>query len=409
MSTEKRAFVNVDELMPQVTLEQAALYYGVALPELKKIGAETRMACFLNCAKMQATGERALAIQTDDPAKKWKCHQYGCVCGGNLVSLCDLMKPGANAGGRPRGDRFKDIAKDLQAMVGGEVRSALAAAQVATPVPVPPPRVNVLLKNSENERARGLIELDKKFVLDVAAMPPSASAYFRKRPYLTPEVCRQWRMGYLPRDVGGQDKSGGTMRGKIVYAYLDEAGEVLTWFGRDPDFEEKHRKWETSEKQDPEPAKFHFVKGFHRGVELGFGQHQFRAEGVREQEALEGLGLVLVEGPNDVIRLSTLGVPAVGLCSNQITREQAEQAARLARELVGGVVTVFLDCDAEGLAGMRQCLGYLAQLVPVRLAWTDRMFAGKFRGRQPETLTADEWAEIAAYLRTGKAEGWSLS
>ena len=25
--------------------------------------------------------------------------------GGNLVSLCDLLKPGPNAGGRPRGDR----------------------------------------------------------------------------------------------------------------------------------------------------------------------------------------------------------------------------------------------------------------------------------------------------------------
>jgi len=45
---------------------------------------------------------------------------------------------------------------------------------------------------------------------------------------------------------------------------------------------------------------------------------------------LAGLGLVLVEGPNDVIRLDTLGVPAVALCSNAITREQVDKAAQLA-------------------------------------------------------------------------------
>src|SRR5882724_3644606 len=112
---EKKSFVNVDELMPQVTLEQAAIFYGVELPDLKKIGSETRTACFLNCGKRTQTGDRALAIQADDPAKKWHCHNYGCGKGGNLVSLCDLMKPGTNAGGRPRGDRFKEIAKDLQA------------------------------------------------------------------------------------------------------------------------------------------------------------------------------------------------------------------------------------------------------------------------------------------------------
>jgi len=42
------------------------------------------------------------------------------------------------------------------------------------------------------------------------------------------------------------------------------------------------------------------------------------------------------------------------------------------------------------------CLGYLAQLTPVRLAWTSRMYGGKFQGRQPESLQPDEWVEIAA-------------
>ena len=42
---------------------------------------------------------------------------------------------------------------------------------------------------------------------------------------------------------------------------------------------------------------------------------------------------------------------------------------------------LFLDCDPEGESGMKQCLGYLAQLIPVRLAWTSRMYGGKFKGR----------------------------
>src|SRR5262245_45232932 len=109
MSSEKK-FVNVDELMPGITLDQAARFYNVILSDLHQVGSETRTRCFLTCGRTQETGDRALAIQTGDPAKKWKCHQYGCGKGGNLVSLCDLMKPGANAGGRPRGERFKEIA-----------------------------------------------------------------------------------------------------------------------------------------------------------------------------------------------------------------------------------------------------------------------------------------------------------
>lgn len=401
----KSSFVNVDELMPQISLEQAAHFYGVPLPELHRIGSETRTRCFLNCNRTTETGDRVLAIQSEHPAKQWHCHQYGCGKGGNLVSLCDLLKPGPHAGGRPRGERFKEIAADLKAMVEGLLGPTLTAG-AAPPKPTGPEpvKVNVPLARSENERARMLTQLDSKFIVDIGAMPPAASLYFRRRPFLTTEVCRTWRAGYLPRDTG--DHAGGTMRGKIVYPYLSEAGEVLTWFGRDPDFEEKHRQWEAAGKAEREPEKFHFVKGFHRGIQL-FGEHALRAEGIKETVA--GLGLLVVEGPNDVIRLDTLGVPAVGLCSNLITREQAVKAASLAREVAGGVVTVFLDCDPEGENGMKQCLGYLAQLGPVRLAWTSKMYGGKFKGRQPESLSMEDWKQIGDYLVSGKAEGWCLA
>lgn len=390
--------------MPQVSLEQAANFYGVQLPEIRKIGTETRAACFLLCGKQNPTGDRALAIQAEHPAKQWHCHAYGCGKGGNLVSLCDLMKPGGSGTGRPRGERFKEIAGDLKAMAEGDSSRPVPT---APPQPVLPavPKINVPLKDSDNERARGLVDLDRKFTVDIAAMSPKPSAYFRRRPYLTPEVCRRWRMGYLPRDVGNEDRTGGTMRGKVCYGYLDEKGDVLTWFGRDPDFEDKHAAWNAAGRSDPEPEKFHFVKGFHRGSSL-YGVHRLRDP--QAQKKTRELGLLIVEGSNDVIRLDTLGVSAVALCSNTISREQAVQAATLARELSGGVVTVLLDCDPEGLNGMRQCLCYLAQLTPVRLAWSDRMFGGKFRGRQPESLAIGEWQEIEDFLKCGNAKGWSL-
>lgn len=402
MAPEKKSFIDVDELMPQLSLEDVARHYGVALPELHRVASETRTRCFLNCGKTAETGDRALAIQHEHPVKQWQCHQYGCGKNGNLVSLCDLLKPGAPAGGRPRGERFKAIAQDLLAMTTGA-----APAAPSPPASPPPPKAeaNVPLAASPNERARGLTELDRKFTRDPAAMPPRASAYFRRRPFLSPEACVRWRMGYLPRDTG-QDKSGGTMRGKIVYPYLSEAGDVLTWFGRDPEFEDKHKAWSASDRSEREPEKFHFVKGFHRGLEL-FGQDALRRP--EAQATLRTLGLMLVEGPNDVIRLDTLGVTAVGLCSNTITREQAAKAARLARELGNGIVTVFLDCDPEGENGMKQCLGYLSQLIPVRLAWTSRMYGGKFKDHQPESLTLEQWREIEAYLQTGTAKDWSLA
>ena len=75
MAGEKPGFVNVDELMRQVTFEQAAAYYGVALPEIHRVGNEIRTRCFLNCGRREQTGHRALAIQAEHPAKIWRCHR----------------------------------------------------------------------------------------------------------------------------------------------------------------------------------------------------------------------------------------------------------------------------------------------------------------------------------------------
>jgi len=396
MSRERSGYVNIEELQAQVSLEQVAAFYGVPLPELHETGQEIRTRCFLNCGKTEETGDRALAIRSDSPVKKWRCHQYGCGKGGNLVSMCGLLKFGPHCE-HPRGEEFKAIREDLKAMAAGTLAAPPSDAPVrpAPPVEATPVAVNVPLAESPNERARALANLDEQFVVDVGSdMNKHAAAYFRQRPYLTPDLCRKWRMGYLPRDTGG-DRTGGTMRGRIVYCYRSGDGEVLTWFGRDPEYEEKHGKWVSAGRNGRQPQKVHFVKGFHRGLEL-FGQHELQADGVAEK--VRSLGLIVVEGPNDVIRLDTLDIPTVGLCSNTITSEQATRAAALAHELGDGTVTLMLDCDTEGENGIKQALPELAKYCRVRLGWSREMYGGKFAGRQPESITAADWDELQRHI-----------
>jgi hypothetical protein len=183
-----------------------------------------------------------------------------------------------------------------------------------------------------------------------------------------------------------------------VYGYRDEEGNVLTWFGRDPDYEEKHRGWEATDRSEREPDKFNFVKGFHRGLEL-FGQNgreRLAQPGYREK--LKELGLIVVEGPNDVIALDRLGVPAVGICSNVVTDEQVEKLVRWANELAGGAVMLMLDCDREGDNGARECLWKLALRCRARLAWSSDSHGGRFKDRQPESLSVDDWSSLVDSL-----------
>lgn len=54
-----------DELMPQVSLEQAAAHNDALVPELRLRSAEIRPHCFRICGRAEESSERAFAICTD--------------------------------------------------------------------------------------------------------------------------------------------------------------------------------------------------------------------------------------------------------------------------------------------------------------------------------------------------------
>lgn len=384
-SKSNSGFVRVDDLMARVTsVEQVARFYGVELPAITRVESDTRCElrsrCYLNCGRTEPTSERALAIQMETAGKVWRCFASGCGRLGNLLGLMDLLAPGQHMNGKPRGERFKELARDLEAIVAGRERPADAAGNSAKPAEERRPERNAPLAESANERARELVSLDEQFVYpdQLDAMPPAASRYFRERAhFLTSDLCRQHRVGYLPQSA----KS--LLRGKIVYPYFDAAGNLLTWFGRNPGYDEKHRRWSASDRSESEPQKFQFVKGFLKGLEI-WGEHIVRL-GLEWHDR----PLVIVEGPNDCLRLQQAGVPAVALCAHAITAEQVERVAALAADMNCPVVHVMLDNDAEGTEGLTQVLPRLCERLAARVVWSQRSDRA-WAGRQPESLTTEE-------------------
>jgi hypothetical protein len=383
---------NVDELVARTTPQQAAAHIGYDLP-VPHSTVEQRIPCvFSEDCRDSSYGN--LTVNLDQAANPIYCH--ACGIRGNLLTLMFGMKHGRPPhGGKLRGDEFKEMVQLLQEINGSEPQTT----PVQSPTPTesnPPsepaePARNISLKDSDNERVRELVSLDEQLLVDPGVMSPKAAAYFRERLWLTPEVAHNWRMGYLPNSAKG------LLRGRVVYGYANEQNDVLSWFGRDPTFAEKDRDWLARGKPEKgKPIKTRFVKGFHRGLEL-YGQHgaDRLAKNPRLRKSLDQFGLVVTEGPNDVIRLDCLDVAAVGLCSNKVTEEQLRKLTAWSRQLAGGQITVMLDNDPEGEAGAKDLAWKLLERrLDVRLAWSSQMHDGQFAGRQPESLTEAEWADV---------------
>jgi hypothetical protein len=343
-------------------------------------------------------------VNVSDPFKRWKCHRdgYGCGAQGNLVSLAFCLKHAAMpAGGKPTGRDFYGIAQDLEAIAEGKLppAAAIGSATISTrdnAAAVVEGKPNVPLAESENENARTLVTLNEQLTIKLDDLAPAASSYARHRPFLLSEaIAQECRCGYMP----GSSKS--SLRGQWVFGIQNEQGDPLAWVGRNVRHEDEHTQWVATGRRDKEPAKYRFPTQalFRRGLEL-YGQEFLRDE--KFAESLKQFGIVLVEGFTDRVGLHQLGVMSLAMMSNRITDEQAERLAHYAHQYGDGRVGVMHDADGAGDDGAKETLWRMhEQGVDAYLVWSRRKFAGKYAGRQPESLAAEDWSEIASAISGG--------
>ena len=382
---------NVDELIAATHPREVADHFGYPWPNDTSRD-NVRIACPVTDCQPSSYGQMSVRMS---PPWMIKCHT--CQVRGNLLTLLWTMKHKQPPdGGRLRGPQFKEAVEDLQQIHDGGTLPPARPKVVAEPVGAesPPPRPkNIPLARSPNERSRHLADLDQMGTIDVAEMTPGAARYFRQRPYLTQEMCDRWRVCYLPSSAKG------TLRGRIIYGIESGAGAMLAWVGRDPDYESKEATWRTSQRGSP-PMKHRFPteKYFRRGLEL-YGQQASRLENPVSRRNIEELGLLVVEGMNAVIRLDELQVPAVALMSNRVTEDQVGKIVRFAQLVTRGRVALMLDNDEPGIEGGKDALWRLAAHTPVQTVWSPSSQGGHFAGRQPDSLSPEEWEELAASLR----------
>lgn len=397
---------DVDTAKQSISLEEAAQRCGVVL-DAKQSGGNARIDCPFGCQGDHA-GKREVSISTQGD-KLFCCHSYQCGFRGNILMLMHGWLTGSRpASGRLQGADFKRVREVLlrESTTADKPPPAAAVSQSSEPAFDHSATAtdeghskNVPLSESENEKARELVGLESLFITDPAAMSPAASAYWRRRrDFLRPESCAAWGVGVRPTK-NSDDKRGWSLRGQVCYRFLSEDNQVLCYVGRDPEYEEKLRTFDSlSEEQRlaqkmKAPIKHRFPSGFHRGLEL-YGQQSDRLEQHPEyRDMIADYGVIVVEGFNDVLALDHLRVPAVGICSNRITLLQVAKVARWARHFGGSQVTLMLDCEDTGDEGAKEALWLFAQHAPdlrVRLAWSQAMHGGQFRGRQPESLTSEE-------------------
>lgn len=393
---------NIDQLVEQTPLDLVLQHYGLPLSNAN--AREYRMNCVFNeaCSDSQYGN---LSVELD-VANQIFCHS--CSVRGNLLTLIHgLETRQPPTGGKLRGQEFKHAAQTLR-QINGVADSSIPSSPVTTtkqrPPNIPPEtdklpdtaekrtpsfNINVPLHRHEKEAARAMADLYDGMVVDQSQMAPKAAGYVQQRAtWLTPELMNKWNVGWLP---------GRSLFRKhyFTYAHRNTRGDIVTYSGRDLNFEDKQTKWILDGKPDgKKPNKHRYVVGYKRGAEL-YGGHISRLEEPAIKESLEQHGLVVVEGMNNVIRLDALGVCAIGVCSNKATHQQVDMMVKFAQQVGNNRIMLLPDCDPEGETGFQPLLWQLAERTTnVRLGMSSQMFNGQFAGKQPEDLTAENWETI---------------
>lgn len=360
---------DVDRLVENTPLDMVLQHYGLPLSDLKS--REYRMMCVFNdaCGDTQY-GNLSIRL---DAAKRIYCH--ACQTAGNLLTLLHgLETKRPPNGSKLRGQEFKDAVQKLRD-INGFVDSPASQTDWAgekgmgqpsstwKPATLPSVRgdeatvrpsfnINTPLHRHEKEAAKALADLYRDLVTDVARMSPEAAAFVRKREHwLTPDLMRKWGCGWIPGNGRSLFR-----KNYFVYTHRNTRGDIVSYSGRDLNFESKWDAWIKAGKPEGKKTNKHrYVSGFKRGAEL-YGGFASRLEESHVKESLRKHGLVVVEGMNDVMRLDEFGVCAVGLCSNRATDQQVEMLERFANEIAGGRIALFPDTDEEGKVGFKELL-----------------------------------------------------
>lgn len=396
MTYRNSGYMNdVDRLVEQTSLATVLQEYGLPLPA--EGGSEHRMNCVFNeCCSDSTYGN--LTVKLNDPANRVYCHTCG--VRGNLLTLIhglETHKP--PSGDRLRGEEFKQAVARLRAIaqVSSDTRAKVVTAIAPSPIPASSKTVerpvNVPLHKHEKEAARALANLHDDLIHDVGEMSPEAAQYVRHRPWMTPDILRKWGVGWIPGNGRSLFR-----KNYLVYTHRNERGEIVSYSGRDLSFEEKWAKWMRNGKPEgKKPGKHRYVSGYHRGADV-YGGQATRIQEEYVPKSLERIGLVVVEGMNEVLRLDASEVAAVGLGSNKATETQIRKLVRFARQAAQNRVLLLPDCDEEGERGFKELLWRLAENdVDTRLGWSSGMFERRFAGRQPESLTKDELEGVLAH------------
>lgn len=390
----------VDRLLREITLQQSLEQLGVSVPFPEH--GNLRLAC--PCCD-QESDYGALSVDTSRPFNPFQC--FGCGIKGNRIKLMWILSTRQKPPDGPlRGDSYKQMVEVLWKLSDDETHCEPCHDQKPkSSANVPsdePPKQNLPLRLHENEKVRNTVELHQQLTIDPAHMAPAASLYYARRlNWLAPEILQEWNTGYQPRNVPGM------WRGQWVFGHRDENGDIITYSARDLKYDEKLQKWRQSgEADDRKPAKHRYVSNYHKGLEL-YGQHQQRLARRELKQWLGRVGLIIVEGPWDVIRLDQFNAFAEGLCTNRATDEQITKIVRHAKAAAGGRIWLMPDNDSEGEQGFRELLWKLSTIegVTARSVWSKAAFGGRVNNMEPEDITPELWNDtiLPSLMRRAKS------
>jgi hypothetical protein len=398
-----KEFIPVNELLEQTTLQQFVDHYNFETKVQRK-GNEERIRNPFACEKCSGNQQ---AVSVNWAGGVYCGHCYHCSVKGRISALLFGMKYGRQpTGGKLKGEEFKDIAVDI-ATVAGLRRTAesetsepiKSQTQVNQAIAIPEPEksdlvVNPPLARNPDERIAKLVHLSNELLRVPSEMSARAQNYLSSREYMTTKMMERWDVGYLPSN------SKSMLRGKLVYALRNERSEKIGYIGRDLAFEDKLAKWENGDRSGKPPIKTKFPPGFVRGSFL-YGAERSRLETDQAKLQLRETGIIVVEGPGDVIALDCHGVLAVGVCSNRLASGQIEKLVRWSKSFGNGKITLMLDNDKEGYEGAIESIQKLALHIHVSLAWTPDSHSKTFVGKQPENLSRDN---VMTLLGNGEIE-----